>query len=199
MTGRSTPGTWTNSRGVTMARLLAVVGSFRTGSGCAVLLGQLLLGRGPAVQHRGPLGQRNLLRQDVRVHGVGVGGGDVLHLGELVFGLLGPGVRGRPGPAPRSCRSGARTLARARGPPAWRWLAALPGAAAAYLAATPGNGLPRRAGAGNRRGPGRGDAGTIRLADGGRGCFRRQLQQPQLAPGGRSARRRAGLLFRQVP
>ena len=24
MTGRSTPGTWTNSRGVTMARLLAV-------------------------------------------------------------------------------------------------------------------------------------------------------------------------------
>ena len=33
MTGRSTPGTWTNSRGVTMARLLAVVGSFRTGSG----------------------------------------------------------------------------------------------------------------------------------------------------------------------
>ena len=71
MTGRSMPGTWTNSRASPWRGCWRWTGRCAAAAqpGCwrrAVLFGQFLLGHGALVEHRRTLGEGNLLGQDLQ-------------------------------------------------------------------------------------------------------------------------------------
>ncbi len=170
------------------------MGSFRAGvawrrgvrscrgglGGRGVLGGQLLLRCRPAVQYGGTLGQRDLLGEDGRVDGIGVSRVHRFKRGNLVARLRHEKFPGR------------ESL-----------LDAHPGRSLSWRTFTRRRGCDRRGGAvGSRliddlRGPGPWRARHDRVGGSRRRGFRRELQEPELAPGGRPAGCELALFFRQ--
>ena len=191
MTGRSTPGTWTNSRGVTMARLLAVVGSFRTGSGVLFCSASFCL----AAARRFSTAARSARA----ICSASTAGSTASGSVALMCSILASWFWACWARSSRAARACSTVIPSGPCPPG-AWHRRTSGPPSAF-----GNGLGPAAGAGstgaglgnNRRGPGARRGGDNQVGGGRRGCFRRQLQQPELAPGGRSPAGEVALFFGQ--
>ncbi len=185
MTGRSTPGTFSNSRGVTMARLLAVVGSLRGAAGWLFCSASFCL----AAARRFRIAARSARAIcSARTAGSTASGSVAAMCSILATWFLACSARSSraasacstvmpsgvapPGPAPSAAGAGGagacwRGRRRGGGPHPWR-----------RRPSGPGN---HRGGPGPRRHRDNG------VGLGGRGRFGRQLQKPQLASRGRSS------------